>query len=107
MASGIRLHNVKDGIVRNCYVSGLTKGLEVINSDVLLSNNSFQRCKIAVELVNSGAVIHNNYFMDNAIDIVVNRSKAKLIDTLARRILAVLPNGGMQINPYVIRSMAI
>lgn len=107
MATAIRLHNAKNTIVRNCYVSGFNKGIEAINSDVLLSNNKFQKCGVGLELINSKAVVHNSYFMDNVIDIVVNKSKAQLIDSLARRILAILPNGEIRINPYVIRNMAI
>jgi hypothetical protein len=79
----------------------------ILNSGILLSNNNLQRCNIGLELINSDAVVHNNFFIDNAIDIVVNRSKAQLIDTLAKRVLAILPNGDIRINPYAIESMAI
>ena len=65
-----------------------------------------ERCGIGIDLVKSDAIIHNSRVVDNLIDMVVNRSRAFLIDSIVSRILEILPSGDYRVNPYRIRLIA-
>ena len=92
--------------MRNVSIRGFNKGIEAVNSDLLLSGVDVRRCGIGVELVDSHVTFHDTFLMDNNVDLVVNNSNAHLINTIARRILAVTPKGEISINPYQIQSIA-
>jgi hypothetical protein len=100
MNTAIALRNAADVYLRNVTISGFNKGIEAVNSNLLLSGSSVQRCGIGLDLVSSNATIYRSHLINNAIDIVVNKSRAFLIDTLAYRILRILPRGDYRINPY-------
>lgn len=107
MATAIKIVNSKNNIFDGNFISGFETGIEAINSDIILNRNRIQRCNVGLQLRNSDAIIHDGVFTDNAIDIVVDRSKAQLIDTIANMILAVTPKNDYRINPYYIESLAI
>ena len=106
MATAIKLDNAKSVFLHNVSISGFNKGIEAVNSDLLLSGSNIQRCGIGLDLINSSATINRSQLMDNAIDLVVNKSRAYLLDSLVYRILRILPNGDYSINPYRIRVTA-
>jgi len=106
LATAIKLENASKVFMRNVSIRGFNKGIEAINSDLLLSGVDVRRCGIGVELVNTHATFHDTFLMDNNVDLVVNNSNAHLIDTIAKRILAVTPKGDISINPYQIQSIA-
>jgi hypothetical protein len=106
MTTAIKLGNANNVILRNVSISGFNKGIEAVNSNLLLSDSHIQRCGIGLDLINSSATINRSQLMDNAIDLVVNKSRAYLLDSLAYRILRILPNGDYSINPYRIRVIA-
>lgn len=99
MTTAIRLHGVNNAIFRNVWINGFNKGIEAENSNLLLSSVNVRRCGTGLGLINSYASVHNSNFLDNAIDIVVNKSTAFIIDTIAYRILEILPKGDYRINP--------
>jgi len=100
LATAIRLHGTNNAILRNVWISGFNKGIEAVNSNLLLSGVNVQRCGTGLGLVNSYASVHSSRFFDNAIDIAVNKSTAFIINTIAYRILEILPKGDYRINPY-------
>ena len=107
MTTAIKLDNAKSVLLHNVSISGFNKGIEAVNSDLLLSGSNIQRCGIGLDLVNSTAVIDRSRLIDNAIDLVVNKSRAYIINTLAYRILRISPNGDHRFNPYEIRIIAM
>lgn len=106
MATAIALRGAKNVLMRNVTVSGFNKGVEAFDSNLLLSEVNIQRCGIGLDLISSNATIHRSQLIDNAIDIVVNKSRAYLINTLTYRILQILPRGDYRINPYHIGIIA-
>jgi hypothetical protein len=100
IATAIRLHGANRTILRNVWIRGFNKGIEAVNSNLLLSGVNVQRCGTGLGLVNSYASVHRSSFLDNAIDIVVDKSTAFIINTIAYRILEILPKGDYRINPY-------
>ncbi len=106
MSTAIALRDATSVYMRNVTINGFKKGIEAVNSTLLLSGSRIQRCGIGLDLVGSNAVINNSQLFDNAIDIVVNKSRAFLIDTLAYRILRITPRGDYRINPYEIEAIA-
>ena len=106
MATAIALRSANNVLMRNVTISGFKKGIEAVDSNLLLNQVRVQRCGIGLDLINSNASIYRSQLIDNAIDIVVNKSTAFLINTLARRILRILPRGDYRINPYYIELIA-
>lgn len=100
MATAIALRRANNVLLRNVTVTGFSKGIEAVDSNLLLGRVRVQRCGIGLDLNNSNAAIYRSQLIDNAIDIVVNKSTAFLVDTVARRIIEVLPKGDIRINPY-------
>jgi hypothetical protein len=107
LATGIKLENSKNIRIFGGTISGFDKGIDAINSNVAITNTTFRRCNVAVNMVNSDAVFSKPIFEDNIIDLVVNRSSAKLINTLTEKIIAVTPKNDIRVNPFVIERMAI
>lgn len=107
MSTAIKLGNVRDAVFRNVLISGFNKGIEAANSNLLLSGVNVRRCNIGVDLRNSQAIFHSSRLIDNGIDVVVSKSKAYMIDTIARRVLELLPKGEVRINPYQFQNLAI
>jgi len=107
MATAIGMRNAKNVILSNVTIRGFSKGIEAVNSNMLLSQANIQRCGIGLDLVNSNSIIHQSRFSDNSIDLVVNRSRAFVIDTMVHRILRILPRGDYRINPYPIEGIAL
>ena len=89
------------------FISGFDKGIEAVDSDFLMTGSRIQRCDIGMDLTNSTAIIHRSQLTDNVIDAVVNRSKAYMIDTIALRVLELLPKGDYRINPYALQNLAL
>jgi len=100
LATAIALRSAKNVLMRNVTISGFNKGIEALDSNLLLSGVNVQRCGVGLDLISSNAAIYRSQLIDNAIDIVVNKSRAFLINTLAYRILRILPKGDYRINPY-------
>lgn len=107
MTTAIALRGANKVFLRNVFIDGFNKGIDAVNSNLLLSEVNVQRCGIGLNLTSSNAVIYHSQLIDNAIDIVVNKSRAYLIDTLTQRILEILPTGDYRINPYQIQSIAM
>ena len=106
VATAIALRSAKNVLMRNVTIRGFDKGIQALNSNLLLSGVNVQRCGVGLDLINSNAAISRSQLIDNAIDIVVNKSRAFLINTLAHRILQILPRGDYRINPYHIERIA-
>lgn len=100
LATAIALRSANSVLMRNVTISGFKKGIEALDSNLLLSGVNVQRCGVGLDLISSNAAIYRSQLIDNAIDIVVNKSRAFLMNTLAYRILRILPRGDYQINPY-------
>jgi len=107
MSTAIRLGNSRNVLFRNVFISGFNKGIEAVNSNMLLDGVNVQRCGIGIDLRNSDAVFHRSNLTNNAIDVVVNKSRAYMINTIAQRVLELLPKGDYRINPYQIQNLAI
>jgi hypothetical protein len=106
MSSAIVMHNAKNVILRNVWISGFRKGVEAVNSNLLLNSVHIRRCDIGLNLVNSNATIHNSMLIENTIDVIVNRSTVSIIESMVRRIMEILPNGDYRINPYKVWRIA-
>jgi hypothetical protein len=100
VATAIALRRANNVLLRNVTIRGFNKGIEALDSNLLLSEVNVQRCGVGLDLISSNAAIYRSQLIDNAIDIVVNKSRAFLINTLAYRILRILPKGDYRINPY-------
>jgi hypothetical protein len=100
LATAIALRSANNVLMRNVTIRGFNKGIEALDSNLLLSGVNVQRCGVGLDLISSNAAIYRSQLIDNAIDIVVNKSRAFLINTLAYRILRILPKGDYRINPY-------
>lgn len=105
MSTAIRLGKSK-GILRNVTIRGFNKGIEAIDSDLLLSQVDVQRSGIGVELIRSNATFHDVQLRDNTVDLVINNSKAHIINTIAQRIVEITPRGDYRVNPYQIQAIA-
>jgi len=106
LATAIALRSANNVLMRNVTISGFNKGIEALDSNLLLSGVNVQRCGVGLDLISSNAAIYRSQLIDNAIDIVVNESRAFLMNTLAYRILRILPGGDYRINPYHIELIA-
>lgn len=106
LATAIALRSANNVLMRNVTISGFNKGIEALDSNLLLSGVNVQRCGVGLDLISSNAAIYHSQLIDNAIDIVVNKSRAFLMNTLAYRILRILPRGDYRINPYRIKLIA-
>lgn len=106
LATAIALRSASNVLMRNVTISGFNKGIEAFDSNLLLSGVNVQRCGVGLDLISSNAAIYRSQLIDNAIDIIVNKSRAFLMNTLAYRILRILPRGDYQINPYHIELIA-
>ena len=106
VATAIALRRANNVLMRNVTISGFNKGIEALDSNLLLSGVNVRRCGVGLDLIRSNTTIYRSQLIDNAIDIVVNKSRAFLINTLAHRILQILPTGDYRINPYYIRLIA-
>jgi hypothetical protein len=106
LTTAIALRSANNVLMRNVTISGFNKGIEALDSNLLLSGVNVQRCGVGLDLISSNAAIYRSQLIDNAIDIVVNQSRAFLINTLAYRILRILPRGDYRINPYHIELIA-
>ena len=100
MGTAIALRGAQNVVLRNVGISGFQKGIEAVDAHLLLDRVNIQRCGVGMDLTNSYAAIHSSRFIDNAIDIAVNKSTAFILDTIAQRILEILPRGDYRINPY-------
>jgi hypothetical protein len=105
MATAIALHGARNVVLRNVQILGFQKGVEAVNSNLLLSGVHIQRSAIGLDLLNSYATIHDTRFTENVIDIVVNKSVAFVIDSAVRKIMEILPNSDYRINSYKVRSI--
>jgi hypothetical protein len=106
MATAIALHGTNNIILRNVWIDGFNKGIEAVNSNLLLGGVHVQRCGVGLDLMNSYASVHDSKFVDNAIDIIVNKSTVFVINTIAYRILEILPKGDYRLNPYYAERIA-
>jgi hypothetical protein len=106
LTTAIALRSANNVLMRNVTISGFNKGIEALDSNLLLSGVNVQRCGVGLDLISSNAAIYRSQLIDNAIDIVVNESRAVLMNTLAYRILRILPRGDYRINPYHIELIA-
>jgi hypothetical protein len=106
MATAIKLDKASRVVLRNVSIRGFNKGIEAIDSDLLLSGVDVQRCGAGVELVRSNATFHDAKIRDNTIDLIINNSKAHIINTIAQRIVEIAPKGDYRINPYQIQAIA-
>jgi len=106
MATAIKLNKSSRVFMQNVSIRGFNKGIEAIDSNMLLSGVDVRKCGTGVELINSHATFHDSCLMDNNVDLVVNNSNAHIINTIARRILAITPKNDYRINPYQIQSIA-
>jgi len=106
LATAIALRSANNVLMRNVTIRGFNKGIEALDSNLLLSGVNVQRCGVGLDLISSNAAIYRSQLIDNAIDIVANKSRAFLINTLAYRILRILPRGDYRINPYRIERIA-
>ena len=106
LATAIALRSAKNVLMRNVTISGFNKGIEALDSNLLLSGVNVQRCGVGLDLISSNAAIYRSQLIDNAIDMVVNKSRAYLINTQVYRILRILPKGDYRINPYHIGIIA-
>ena len=106
LTTAIALRSANNVLMRNVTISGFNKGIEASDSNLLMSGVNVQRCSVGLDLISSNAAIYRSQLIDNAIDIVVNQSRAFLINTLAYRILRILPRGDYRINPYHIELIA-
>jgi hypothetical protein len=107
MATAIGMRNARNVLLSNVTIRGFSKGIEAVNSSMVLSEANIQRCGVGLDLVNSNSVIHHSQLTDNGIDMVVNKSRAFVIDTLVYRILKILPKGDYRIDPYQIEYIAL
>ena len=106
LTTAIALRSANNVLMRNVTIRGFNKGIEALDSNLLLSGVNVQRCGVGLDLISSNAAIYRSQLIDNAIDIVVNQSRAFLINTIAYRILQILPRGDYRINPYHIELIA-
>lgn len=102
----IALRRTNNVLMRNVTIRGFNKGIEALDSNLLLSGVNIQRCGVGLDLIGSSAAIYRSRLIDNSIDIVVNKSRAWLINVLVHRILEILPRGDYRINPYQIEFIA-
>lgn len=98
--AAISLRNADNVVFRRCHFINCDKAIEAIDSKIMLDRVDVRRCGIGLDLVNSQAAVQDSMFFDNAIDIVVNKSTAFVMNTVAQRILEILPKGDYRINPY-------
>lgn len=101
------MRNATNVYLRNVIIRGFNRGIEARNSHMLLDGVNIQRCGIGLDLVGSKAIIHRSQIFDNAVDIVVNKSRAFIIGTVVYRILRILPKGDYRINPHRIGHIAL
>jgi hypothetical protein len=106
MATAIKLNKSSNVLLRGVTIRGFNKGIEATDSDLMLSGVNVQRCGIGVELVRSNATFHDTLLRDNNVDLVINNSKAYILNTIAKRIIEITPNGDYRINPVQIRRIA-
>lgn len=100
MPSAINLHGVRNAVLDDVWISGFDKGIEASDSSLLLHGVNVQGCGIGLSLRGSVASVSDSRFLNNAIDIAVDKSTAFMIDTIAERILRILPKGDYRINYY-------
>ncbi len=105
--SGIKIKNSRDVQILSGTISGFDKGIEVIDSDVIISGVRFRKCNVAIDMQNSDVLLNKPIFEDNVIDLIVNKSNATLINTLTKKVIAVTPKNDIRINPTAIEAMAI
>jgi len=106
MATAIKLKNTRETFLNNVFITGFNKGVEAINSKLTLNKVNIQKCNVGLELNNSHAIVRRSVMINNGIDVIVNKSKAIMINTIVRRIIELLPNNEIRINPYRIRNLA-
>lgn len=106
MSTAIKLDKSSKILLRNVTIRGFNKGIEAIDSDLLLSQVDVQRCATGIELVRSNATFHDVRLRDNVVDLVINNSRAHIINTIAQRIVEITPKGDYRINSYQIRTIA-
>jgi len=100
MPSAIKLTGAGNAILRNVWISGFDKGIDASESSLLLSGVNIQGCGTGLSLKSSVASISNSKFLNNAIDIAVDKSTVFMIDIIAKRILEILPKSDYRINYY-------
>ncbi len=105
MATAIKLDKCSRVLLQDTFIRGFNKGIEAIDSDLMLSGVDVQRCATGVELVRSNATFHDAQMRDNTVDLVINNSQAHIINTIARRIIEITPKGDYRINPYKIQAI--
>ena len=106
MATAIKLNKSSRVTLRNVSIQGFNKGIEAVDSDILLSGVDVRRCGTGVELVRSNATFHDTTIRDNTVDLIINNSKAHIINTIAQRIIEITPKGDYRVNPYKIQAIA-
>jgi hypothetical protein len=106
LGTALALRGSSSVFLDNVVIRGFNKGIEAVDSNLLLSGVDVRGCGVGLGLNNSYASIYRSRLSDNVVDLVVNRSTAFVIDTLAHRILEVLPRGDIRINPYQIERIA-
>lgn len=106
MATAIKLNKSSRVLLRNVSIRGFNKGIEAIDSDLMMDEVNVQRCGTGVELVRSRATLNDTILRDNTVDLVINNSRAQIINTIAQRIVEITPKGDYRINPHQIRAIA-
>jgi hypothetical protein len=107
MSTGIEIKSSKDIRILGGTISGFDKGIEVVNSDVIIAGTTFRKCNVAIDMLNSDVLLSKPIFKDNVIDLIVNKSNARLIDALTKKIIAITPKNDIRINPFAIEQMAV
>ncbi|MDT8781960.1 MAG: hypothetical protein IAX22_04860 [Candidatus Bathyarchaeota archaeon] len=106
MTTGIRVKDSKDITITDGSISGLDKGIEVINSSVELKNTKIRKCKVAIELTESHGIIDHTIFNDNDIDIIVKKADITLIDTYTEKLVIFAQNNRRIFNPMIVKRYA-
>jgi len=100
MPTAISLRGTRNAILENVWISGFEKGIDASDSSLLLSGVNIRGCGTGLSLRGSVASVSDSQFLNNAIDVAVEKSTVFMIDTVARRILEILPKGDYRINYY-------
>jgi len=106
MTTAIAMRNATNVYLKNVTIRGFNKGIEARNSHLLLDGINVQRCGIGLDLIGSKAILYRSQLFDNAVDIVVNKSTAYIIDSVVYSILRILPKDDYRIDPYRIGRIA-
>lgn len=83
----MKIKEAKGVVIDNCTFSGFDTGIELENSEALITKTELNNNKIGLSMKDSQSIIHQTVFSNNDIDIMAFNSTFDIIDSIVSNVI--------------------